>query len=122
MDALAELATIEENANQHGAAIQYYDEVKRIAEGNILPGGMALARRGRATITYYRDDIATAVPEAEDALERFKILGQEIGIEECEVLLGRGNFVRGKWDEAVCWFEAARGRFHRCRYLDVRLR
>ncbi len=113
MDALTELATIEENANQYGAALQYYDQVERIAEGNELPGGLALARRGRATIAYYRDDIPTAISQAEDARKRFTVLGQEIGIAECEVLLGRANMVRGKWDEAVHWFEAARGRFHR---------
>ena len=113
IDALTELATIEENANQYGAALQYYDQVERIAEREGLPGGLALARRGRATIAYYRDDIPTAISQAGDALKRFTVLEQEIGIAECEVLLGRANMVRGKWDEAVHWFEAARGRFHR---------
>jgi nucleoside phosphorylase len=113
MDALTELATIEENANQYGAALQYYERVEQIAERNGLPGGLALARRGRATIAYYRDDIPTVVSQAKDARERFSALGQEIGVAECEVLLGRADTVRGKWNEAVQWFEAARGRFHR---------
>ena len=113
MDALTELATIEENANQYGAAFQYYDAVEHIAKQNGLLGGLAVAHRGRATIAFYRDDIPKVLSHAETARELFHELKQEVGVAECEMLLGQASVVRGAWSQAEHWFEAANGRFHR---------